>query len=605
MDLTVGQQRVLDTAGPLLITGGPGSGKTAISILKAAQLVRGSVDPYQKVLFLSFARATVSRAAEAIRDTVDLNRTDRIGIEVETYHSLFWRLLKTHGYLVGLPRRLDLLTPQGEAVALSVVRNDCGPEKKLTARQFKDREVRLLAERTRLAREEGRVCFDLFAPLVGDLFQGSTKLRDLFATRYPFIILDEFQDTNAEQWRVIKRMGESITPIALADPEQRIFDFIGADPKRLDHFRDAFNPTEIDLKGSNHRSSGTEIVLFGNELLQGQITKSSYKGVSVKTFPANLNQAFAVLVGCVATARTRLLKSGKSDWCLAVLVPTKQMTRQVCDALLNPRGKLPPIEHSAVVDIEGIMLAAELIAFALEPMNDSREATFIELLCRFYRGKGGDHPSRTDINTGDKLETAHKKYVLKRREGKAPAANSIATKALAELAKVDAISRTGNPDEDWKAIRQSLETGACPRLKEVAAEARNLRLLRRGRDLRDALGELWRQAGDYTGALRAVRDAFVREHFASAQRLERGVVVMNMHKAKGKQFDEVIIFEGWPRYVKNDIVGNPDRIVRGNKLTGDDHQARQNLRVSVTRAKTQTTILTPAKDICALFRSGT
>ena len=66
VELTKAQQDVLATDGYQLVTGGPGSGKTTVSILKAAKIAREALRPEQRILFLSFARATVSRVLEAM-----------------------------------------------------------------------------------------------------------------------------------------------------------------------------------------------------------------------------------------------------------------------------------------------------------------------------------------------------------------------------------------------------------------------------------------------------------------------------------------------------------------------------------------------------------
>ncbi|WP_230965381.1 UvrD-helicase domain-containing protein [Burkholderia stagnalis] len=600
MRLTEKQKEVLEADGNLLLIGGPGAGKTTISIFKAAT-VAASLRPGQAVLFLSFARATISRVIEAIEYEHDLPSAIKSRINVETYHSFFWRVLQTHGYLLGLPRPLTILTPANEAIALSTIRSEYKAEGKLNEVDRSEKKDKEKIERLRLAKVEGRVCFDLFASQVAELLERSKRIRQLIAARYPVIILDEFQDTNADQWRVVQQLGREGTLVALADPEQRIYDWIGADPARLDQFRAKFKHTEFVLQGENHRSAGTEILLFGNEILTGKFSKKKYLGIEFKFYSANENEACTALVTQTYAARKRLVDSKKKDWSLAVLVPTKKMTRAVSDMFGQPLAKMSPIRHSAAVDFDAAILGAEIVSFMLQPPSLFHIDGMIDLLCNYYHGKGGDSPTKSDLQQATSIRKAFVLYAEKQADGKALPKNSLMVPFLQTYEQLRAIPLTGDPDQDWRAVRRGMENGSCARLKEVAVEVKNIRLLERGTQLRQELSQDWRTFGRYENALEITRQAFVREHFATQSNRETGIVVMNMHKAKGKQFDEVIIFEGWPRYVKKKIVANPDRIVRTNLKENIDGQTRQNLRVSVTRGKQRTTILTPREDPCVIF----
>src|SRR5690606_36017876 len=585
LELSDKKKAILAHNGHLLVKGGPGSGKTTISIIKAEMLATTALRPGQKVLFLSFARATVARVVEALSEHLQNPVQTNGRIDVDTYHAFFWRLLRTHGYLIGLPRRLELLTPPAQAIALSTIRHEFGPLKKLTNAKKEERSKRERAELQRLAFEDGKVCFDLFAELVARILSGSTKIRKLVSSAYPIIVLDEFQDTNDGQWLVVQLLGLDSTLIALADEEQRIYDFIGADPQRLQHFKDRFKPGEFDLEGENHRSPGTDIARFGDDLLKGKFS-GTYVGLGLCKFPANQNQAMAALKGQVLQARKRLIAKGSKDWSLAVLVPTKRLMREVSDVLRMEQVSMPAVSHHAAIDMAGAILAAEIIAFFLQPRSEGDMEVLVGLLCSFYRGRAGDdEPSKKNISEALAIDKAMRKAVECAKQGKELPANSIIRPIQAGYDQCAAFKPSGNPDADWLAIRNVLAGCGCKRLAEVAEEARNVRLLDRGTQLREALALDWRENGAYKNALDIVRQAFVQEHFATSANRQSGIVVMNMHKAKGKQFDEVIILEGWPRIAKRKIVANPDRIVPGNVADDRLTQAKYNFRVSVTRAR--------------------
>lgn len=604
VNLTDKQKAILEAQGHLLVVGGPGSGKTTIAILKAAKLT-AELKPGQSALFLSFARATVTRILEAMDEEKALTNAEKKRIDVDTYHAFFWRILKTHGYLVGLPRKLEIVTPPNEAIALSSIRRTYPSARKQTQHQKSEREAKEQAERLRLAEKEGRVCFSLFAHYVSVLLSRSSKVRRLIVEAFPVVILDEFQDTTADQWKTVKALGDGGKLIALADPEQRIFEFAGAEEKRLQQYRDTFKPDEFDLKGDNHRSKGTDIVIFGNDILAAKYTQSNYVGVHYGVFASNTNQAFAALHGQALQARSRLIESGRKHWTLGVLVPTKKFTRLVSDRFRDRYSGMASINHHAAVDMEGPVLAAEFLAFLLQQVpgpEGHRKA--VDLMCSYYRGCGGDTLTVQNTKEADAIAKALDRHYERVSAGKSSPKGIF--KAINEaLILVENLTLTGDPDADWLAVRKVLEESDCQRLKELASEVRNVRLLERGTQLRQALSADWRQSGGYPNALEITRQAFVQEHFATAGRPERGVVVMNMHKSKGKQFDEVIIFEGWPRMKGNQIMGNPDRIVRSNEPAYNTAQARQNFRVSITRAKVRLTILTPKADPCILLTSPT
>jgi DNA helicase II / ATP-dependent DNA helicase PcrA len=562
-DLKMCDQRkaLLAAGGHLLVLGGPGSGKTTIALVKGAtEIANGALAPGQKILFLSFARATVARIAQEAK--VWVPREARSRIEINTYHGFAWEFIRAHGYLLTGHRRMRLLPPPDAAGKLAGLAREDRP-----------------AELKRLLAEEGLLGFDLFASLAADLLECSPRLCGILSDCYPVIILDEFQDTNLDEWRMIAALSRQSRLIALADAEQRIYEFRGADPARIGQFIERVRPTVFDFGKENNRSDGTDIVTFGNDVLTGANLGKAYTHVGVSRYNYYGDEPLSPVKHAALAARQRLLRNGGDGWSLAILVTSRDMMLKV-SGYLGSAGRLPEILHDVLIDPEGPALAAVLIGGLLEGAAhaDDLGRTLLDDVINHIRGRKGGDISQADLTLAEAL-AAH-------RDG-APLRGSKRTSLMADIRTIAAgrmtLALTGDPEADWLEIRRLIDAANHDKLKLLAEDARFIRLLNRGTQLREDLITRWRAGRSYAGAREIVSGALLQEHFSASTRVWSGVNVMTIHRSKGKEFDEVIVFEG----------SRVGRLMRDNGTARDIEQARLALRVAVTRARMRTTLLTP------------
>ena len=156
-----------------------------------------------------------------------------------------------------------------------------------------------------------------------------------------------------------------------------------------------------------------------------------------------------------------------------------------------------------------------------------------------------------------------------------------AAKALV-AAHAAGVALIGEPVTDWKAARRLLQD--IPALSELFREVRLVRLFRATDALASGLSERWLASGSYEGASDLVKRILEQERLIAAERdLQSGCILMNMHKAKGKEFDGVVLVEGAFKSGFFDERTEQPPFERSRRL----------LRVGLTRARTLVTIVRP------------
>ena len=510
------RDRILVADGHVLVTGGPGCGKTTVALRKALLRIGTELLPGQKVLFLSFSRAAIARIIQAARK--DLPKESRRHLDIQTFHSFCWQLVRGHGYLLGAVSPIQLLPPHDERA----LRNGA-----------KDDDPVWDAERERLFLEEGRIVFDLFAPKALALVQGSAAHRQLVADRYPLIIVDEAQDTGTEQWACMEALASLTQLVCLADLDQQIYDFRrDVSPERLQQIMTALAPLEIDLGLQNNRSPGAEIVKFGNDILARTPRGFAYAGVSQFSFPskaASRDRAIRRAVGILSQKITET--TGSPPQSIGYLTNWGKGVTIIARALQGGDGS-KEIPHRVVMDEAEVLLATRVVALCLEPVKDVWEtlATGLDLIAALYQARGN----------AKKVEQLRRNATDARQEK--VRGNAKCPRCLKDILEhLHANPFSGRPGQDWLSIRRAFEASGAAELQWVARRVIYLMGFNRGRRISDGLAELWQRHGQYEGARALIETAVTEDQIIGSDGNLSGINVMTMHKSKGKEFDGVIV----------------------------------------------------------------
>ena len=567
------RRAILDGSGHMLVVGGPGSGKTTIALLKARRTVLERLRPEQSVLFLSFSNAAIRRILESGASIL----TSEIGrqVEIKTYHSFAWDILRSHGYLLSSQRNLTVIGAHDAAVLRAGLEDADWSQ-----------------EEERLFVEDGRVTYDQFAPRAADLLERSGVVRKCFSHAHPLILVDEFQDTDEEQWRLIRTLSGDSEIIALGDAEQRIYAWRkGVSATRLQDFAARMDANMFDFQDENNRSPATGIAGYARSLLSPETHVDLPEDIAFKRFTPG-QFAVGLRFALIRTWKEAFRRTERRDLSLAVAARSRSMVRKISDSFgkeLTIGSKTHhPVRHDVMFDQMQIALAARVVAFVMAspavPHNE-RLAGALERVGAVLLSSG----RKTAIKASNRLLG----WAGKCRNDKVPNTKCVGALTTAFEA-VGAGGLVGSPTEDWRTVLRALAGSDADELKRTGDHARYLRLLRRGSAIEERLAELWRQKGNYEGAEAALDEAILQDQLIDNHREASHISVMTMHQLKGREYDSVLLVE------------DQHRSFRGKDNHPPYMETRRLLQVSLTRARHFAYILSGTSNatldvICVIF----
>lgn len=273
--------------GPLLVLAGAGSGKTRIVTYRIAHLIALGV-PSSEILAVTFT----NKAAEEMRSRVEA-LCER-AVLTSTFHSLCCRILRESVEPLGFTRNFTIFDEDDSEKTLKECLDALGlKEDKNSLRSLRaqisnaknhlifpehiTREDPLFFEVYPLYQKKlqsyNALDFDDLLMKTVELFEKHPEIAEVYQNRWQFILIDEYQDTNAAQYALIKLLSKKYGQVfAVGDPDQSIYSWRGANVHNILNFEKDFPGAKIITLDQNYRSSSI-ILEASNALIRNNVSR--------------------------------------------------------------------------------------------------------------------------------------------------------------------------------------------------------------------------------------------------------------------------------------------------------------------------------------------
>lgn len=570
--------------GPCLVIAGAGSGKTRVLTTRIAYLIQSGIPSY-KILAITFT----NKAAREMRERLEVLVPDHKAF-VGTFHSLGIRIIRENYSTLGLDNNFTILDSDDVTSIIRKLLKDKGYDPKIYSPSYIKNRISFIKNEMlndsqidqffntpaeKVAKEiyyayidklriNNSVDFDDLLKLPVDLFTHHSQVLEYYQDKFPYILIDEYQDTNEVQYKLSKMLAKKYKNIfVVGDSNQAIYAFRGSNYKNILNFEKDYKDATVITLNQNYRSTKTildaanSVIKNNKERKDVELFSDLGKGINIKYMRAYDEKHE---IKQVIDHINKLKQEGFSYNNIGVLYRTNGQARVIEEQFLKeniPYKVVGSYYFYARKEIK------DLIAYLRLILNHQDEISLRRVINVPKRGIGQTTIDKLEkealqqgmsmfeaISKGKELE--FKRLILNLTEE----ANNLSLTELIELI----LEKSG--------MRQDLES-----IKTLEAELR-LENLMEFKSITASFEERTGSVnlGDFLEEISLIAD--ISEHKESNDE----VTLMTIHSAKGLEF-EVVFLVG----MEEGIFPHTNSLMEENGL----EEERRLCYVGITRAKKQ------------------